>query len=90
MVVVLGVNECDYGMFYNVQLVFDVDGMLVLKCCKIMLIYYECMIWGQGDVSGLKVVLIVVGCFGVLVCWEYYNLLVCYSLMVQYEEIYCV
>src|ERR1700752_1132703 len=31
LVVVLGVNERDHGSLYNTQLIFDVDGQLLLK-----------------------------------------------------------
>ncbi|HEX4352644.1 MAG TPA: nitrilase-related carbon-nitrogen hydrolase, partial [Polyangiales bacterium] len=34
-VVVLGVNERDHGSLYNTQLIFDVDGRLLLKRRKI-------------------------------------------------------
>ena len=35
MVIVLGVNERDYGSLYNTQLIFDADGSLLLKRRKI-------------------------------------------------------
>src|SRR5258707_13703928 len=35
MVVVLGVNERDHGSLYNTQLIFAVDGQLVLKRPKV-------------------------------------------------------
>jgi len=47
------------------------------------------MIWGQGDGSGLKVVLTAVGRVGALACWEHYNPLARYALMAQHEEIHC-
>lgn len=89
IVVVLGVNERDYGTLYNTQLVFDATGELVLKRRKITPTYHERMIWGQGDGSGLKVKNTAVGRVGALACWEHYNPLARYSLMTQHEEIHC-
>ncbi|WP_369790507.1 Nit6803 family nitrilase [Rouxiella sp. WC2420] len=89
IVVVLGVNERDYGTLYNTQLVFDASGELVLKRRKITPTYHERMIWGQGDASGLQVVETRVGRVGALACWEHYNPLARYALMTQHEEIHC-
>ena len=88
MVVVLGVNERDHGSLYNTQLVFDVDGRLVLKRRKITPTFHERMIWGQGDAAGLKVGETAVGRVGALACWEHYNPLARYALMAQHEEIH--
>ncbi len=87
-VVVLGVNERDYGSLYNTQLVFDADGALKLKRRKITPTFHERMIWGQGDGSGLAVVETAVGRVGALACWEHYNPLARYALMAQHEEIH--
>ncbi|WOD14529.1 Nit6803 family nitrilase [Paraburkholderia kirstenboschensis] len=89
MVVVLGVNERDYGSLYNTQLIFDVDGQLLLKRRKITPTFHERMIWGQGDAAGLKVVQTGVARVGALACWEHYNPLARYALMTQHEEIHC-
>jgi nitrilase len=89
MVVVLGVNERDYGSLYNTQLIFDADGTLALKRRKITPTFHERMIWGQGDAAGLKVVDTRVGKVGALACWEHYNPLARYALMTQHEEIHC-
>ena len=88
MVIVLGVNERDYGTLYNTQLVFDADGALRLRRRKITPTYHERMIWGQGDGSGLKVVETAAGRIGALACWEHYNPLARYALMAQHEEIH--
>ncbi len=56
MVVVLGVNERDFGSLYNTQLIFDADGTLMLKRRKLTPTFHERMVWGQGDAAGLKVV----------------------------------
>jgi aliphatic nitrilase len=89
MVVVLGVNERDHGSLYNTQLVFDVDGRLVLKRRKITPTFHERMIWGQGDAAGLKVAHTDIARVGALACWEHYNPLARYALMAQHEEIHC-
>ncbi|WP_109477508.1 Nit6803 family nitrilase [Paraburkholderia sp. C35] len=89
MVVVLGVNERDHGSLYNTQLVFDVDGRLVLKRRKITPTFHERMIWGQGDGAGLKVAHTGIARVGALACWEHYNPLARYALMTQHEEIHC-
>lgn len=89
VVVLLGVNERDHGSLYNTQLLFEVDGRLVLKRRKITPTYHERMVWGQGDASGLKVVDTAVGRIGALACWEHYNPLARYALMAQHEEIHC-
>src|ERR1700754_504674 len=88
MVVVLGVNERDYGSLYNTQLVFDTDGRLALKRRKLTPTFHERMIWGQGDGAGLAVVNTAVGRIGALACWEHYNPLARYALMAQHEEIH--
>lgn len=89
IVVVLGVNERDHGSLYNAQLVFDADGMLLLKRRKITPTFHERMVWGQGDGSGLRVVDSAVGRIGALACWEHYNPLARYALMAMHEEIHC-
>lgn len=89
MVVVLGVNERDGGSLYNTQLVFDADGTLLLKRRKITPTYHERMVWGQGDGAGLTVLDTAVGRLGSLACWEHYNPLARYALMVQQEQIHC-
>ena len=89
MVVVLGVNERDYGSLYNTQLIFNTDGKLLLKRRKITPTYHERMIWGQGDATGLKVAETSIARVGALACWEHYNPLARYALMSQHEEIHC-
>ena len=89
IVVVLGINERDRGSLYNTQLIFDVDGTLLLKRRKITPTYHERMVWGQGDGAGLTVVDSAVGKLGALACWEHYNPLARYALMSQHEQIHC-
>ena len=89
MVIVLGINERDGGSLYNSQLIFDADGILLLKRRKISPTYHERMVWGQGDGSGLRVVDTAVGRLGALACWEHYNPLARYTLMANHEQIHC-
>lgn len=89
VVVVVGVNERDNGSLYNTQLVFDANGILVLKRRKITPTYHERMVWGQGDGAGLKAIDTAIGKLGVLACWEHYNPLARYALMAQHEQIHC-
>jgi nitrilase len=88
-VVSVGVNERDHGTLYNTQLLFDADGTLVQARRKITPTYHERMIWGMGDGSGLRAVDTRVGRVGSLACWEHYNPLARYALMVDHEEIHC-
>jgi len=87
-VVVLGVNERDHGTIYNAQLIFDGERGLVLHRRKITPTYHERMVWGQGDGAGLRAVDTQVGRVGALACWEHYNPLARYALMVDHEEIH--
>jgi aliphatic nitrilase len=88
MVVAVGVTERDHGTLYNTQLVFDVDGTLILKHRKISPAPHERLIWGEGDGTSIKVVHSTVGRLGALTCWEHYNPLARFSLMAQHEEIH--
>ncbi|HTW27220.1 MAG TPA: Nit6803 family nitrilase [Acetobacteraceae bacterium] len=88
VVVALGVNERDHGSLYNAQLLFDADGMLVLRRRKITPTFHERMIWGQGDGAGLRTAETAIGRIGMLACWEHYNPLARYALMAQHEEIH--
>ncbi len=87
-VVSIGVNERDGGTLYNAQLLFDADGGLLQHRRKISPTYHERMVWGQGDGSGLRAVDSAVGRIGSLACWEHYNPLARYALMVDGEQIH--
>jgi nitrilase len=89
IVVVLGITERDGGSLYNAQLIFDADGILLLKRRKITPTYHERMVWGQGDGDGLQVLDTAVGKVGALACWEHYNPLARFALMAQQEQIHC-
>ncbi len=88
IVVSIGVNERDGGTLYNAQLLFDADGELIQHRRKISPTYHERMVWGQGDGSGLRAVDSAVGRIGSLACWEHYNPLARYALMVDGEQIH--
>jgi aliphatic nitrilase len=88
VVVSIGINEPDGGTVYNTQLLFDVDGTLIQRRRKISPTYHERMIWGQGDGSGLRAVDSHVGGIGQLACWEHYNPLARYAMMVDGEQIH--
>ena len=84
----IGVNERDGGTLFNTQLLFDAGGTLIQRRRKISPTYHERMIWGQGDGSGLRAVNSAVGRIGQLACWEHYNPLARYALMVDGEQIH--
>ena len=86
MVVAIGVNERDGGTLYNTQLLFDADGALLQRRRKITPTYYERMIWGQGDGSGLHAVDSAVGRIGQLACWD--NPLARYALTADGKQIH--
>jgi nitrilase len=88
MVVSIGVNERDGGSIYNTQLLFDADGTLIQRRRKLTPTYYERMIWGQGDASGLRAVDSAVGRIGQLACWEHFLPLARYALIVDGEQIH--
>src|SRR5919108_1712595 len=88
LVVSIGVNERDGETLYNTQLLFDADGTLIQRRRKISPTYHERMVWGQGDGSGLRAVDSSVGRIGQLACWEHYNPLARYAMMVDGEQIH--
>ncbi|TDF63977.1 carbon-nitrogen hydrolase family protein [Cupriavidus sp. L7L] len=88
MVVSIGVNERDGGTIYNTQLLFDADGTLIQRRRKITPTYFERMIWGQGDGSGLRAVDSKVGRIGQLACFEHNNPLARYAMIADGEQIH--
>jgi aliphatic nitrilase len=88
VVVSIGVNERDGGTLYNTQLLFNSDGTLIQRRRKITPTYYERMIWGQGDGSGLRAVDSAVGRIGQLACWEHNNPLARYAMIADGEQIH--
>jgi len=88
IVVAVGVTERDHGSVYNTQLVFDIDGALILKHRKISPAPHERLVWGEGDGTSIKAVDSTIGRLGALTCWEHYNPLARFSLIAQHEEIH--
>lgn len=88
IVIAVGVTERDHDTLYNTQLVFDIDGTLIMKHRKIMPAFHERMIWGPGDGTGMKVIDSAVGRLGALTCWEHYSPLARFALMAQHEQIH--
>lgn len=87
-VIAVGVTERDHASLYNTQLVFDIDGTMIMKHRKIMPAFHERMIWGMGDGNSVKVIDSGVGRLGALTCWEHYSPLARYALMEQHEQIH--
>lgn len=88
IVVAVGVTERDHGSVYNTQLVFDIDGALILKHRKISPAPHERLVWDEGDGTSIRAVDSTIGRLGALTCWEHYNPLARFSLMAQHEEIH--
>lgn len=88
IVVAVGVTERDHGTLYNTQLVYDIDGTLIIKHRKFSPAPFERLIWGESDGTDVKVVDSSIGRLGALTCWEHYNPLARFSLMAQHEEIH--
>jgi nitrilase len=60
------------GTLYNSLLVIGPDGSLLNHHRKLMPTYTERMLWGAGDVEGLRAVDTPAGRVGGLVCWEHW------------------
>lgn len=60
------------GTLYNSLLVIGPDGRLLNHHRKLMPTYSERMVWGAGDVEGLRAVDTPAGRVGGLVCWEHW------------------
>jgi nitrilase len=60
------------GTLYNSLLTFGPDGRLLNHHRKLMPTYTERMVWGAGDVEGLRAVDTPAGRVGGLVCWEHW------------------
>jgi nitrilase len=90
--IVLGINELDGGFsgttLFNTLVVIGPDGALLNRHRKLMPTNPERMVWGMGDVSGLKVVDTPAGRLGALICWESYMPLARYALYAQNIDIY--
>jgi nitrilase len=60
------------GTLYNSLLTVGPDGRLLNHHRKLMPTYTERMVWGAGDVEGLRAVDTPAGRIGGLVCWEHW------------------
>ena len=74
---VLGVCErveqgAGRGTLYNALLTLGPDGRLLNHHRKLMATYTERLVWGAGDVEGLRSVDTPVGRVGGLICWEHW------------------
>jgi nitrilase len=78
---VVGVSErvdegAGQGTLYNSILTFGSDGRLLNHHRKLIPTYTERMVWGHGDVAGLRSIAMDVGertaRVGALVCWEHW------------------
>ena len=74
---VLGVSErvsqgAGRGTLYNSLLTLGPDGRLLNHHRKLMPTYTERLVWGGGDVEGLRAVDTPVGRVSALVCWEHW------------------
>ena len=74
---VLGVCErveqgAGRGTLYNTLLTLGPDGQLLNHHRKLMATYTERLVWGAGDVEGLRGVDTPVGRVGGLICWEHW------------------
>lgn len=67
---VMGVIEWVGGILYCMVVFFDFGGEYFGKYCKLMLIVFECFIWGFGDGFMFLVFDMFVGKLGVVICWE--------------------
>jgi nitrilase len=76
------------GTLYNSLLVIGPDGALLNHHRKLMPTYTERMVWGAGDVEGLRAVDTPAGRVGGLVCWEHWMPLARQALHESGEDIH--
>ena len=74
---VVGVSErvmsgAGRGTLYNSLLTLGPDGRLLNHHRKLVPTYTERLVWGGGDVEGLRAVDTPAGRIGALVCWEHW------------------
>ncbi len=74
---VLGLSErvdkgTGRGTLYNSLITIGPDGRLLNHHRKLMPTYTERLVWGAGDVEGLRAVDTPAGRVGALVCWEHW------------------
>ena len=90
---VVGVSERvergpGHGTLYNSLLTFAPDGMLLNHHRKLVPTYTERMVWGGGDVEGLRAVHTPAGRIGGLICWEHWMPLARQALHESREDVH--
>ena len=90
---VIGVTErveqgVGRGTLYNTLLTIGPDGRLLNHHRKLVPTYTERLVWGAGDVDGLRAVETPVGRLGGLVCWEHWMPLARQALHESGEDIH--
>jgi predicted amidohydrolase len=76
------------GTLYNSLITVGPDGQLLNHHRKLMPTYTERLIWGAGDVEGLRAVDTPVGRVSALVCWEHWMPLARQALHESGEDIH--
>lgn len=76
------------GTLYNTLLTYGPDGALVNRHRKLMPTYTERIVWGGGDVAGLRAVASSGARVGGLVCWEHWMPLTRQALHESGEDIH--
>ncbi|HXG69334.1 MAG TPA: carbon-nitrogen hydrolase family protein [Gemmatimonadaceae bacterium] len=90
---VVGVSErvergMGHGTLYNTLLTFAPDGMLLNHHRKLVPTYTERLVWGDGDVEGLRAVDTPAGRIGGLICWEHWMPLARQALHESREDVH--
>ena len=76
------------GTLYNTLVTISPEGRLLNHHRKLMPTYTERLIWGAGDVEGLRAVDTPTGRVGALVCWEHWMPLARQALHESGEDIH--
>lgn len=76
------------GTLYNSLITIGPDGQLLNHHRKLMPTYTEKLVWGAGDVEGLRAVDTAAGRVGALVCWEHWMPLARQALHQSGEDIH--
>ncbi len=90
---VVGVSErvkrgVGHGTLYNSLLTFAPDGTLLNHHRKLIPTYTERLVWGGGDVEGLRAVDTPAGRIGGLICWEHWMPLARQALHESREDVH--
>ncbi|MEO7863621.1 MAG: carbon-nitrogen hydrolase family protein, partial [Nitrospirales bacterium] len=76
------------GTLYNSLLIIGPDGRLLNRHRKLMATYTERIVWGSGDIDGLRAVNTPAGRVGGLICWEHWMPLARQALHEEGEDIH--